>query len=122
MTRTALPRIATGILACALAGLAGFAAPAATALASTRVPVLTAISASHHRKFDRIVFTFSGGVPGRRGARYVSQLPGGASAPEVAGRAKLLVTFRGTLGKDARGLPTYGPAARSYALPGVMQV
>jgi hypothetical protein len=122
MSGSALPRIGAALLVCALVGLPGFAAPQETALAGTRVPVLTAISASHHRSYDQVVFTFAGEVPRHRTARYVSQVPGGTTAPEIAGRARLLITFLRTSAKGSNGLPTYGPAARTYALPGVIQV
>ena len=58
-------------------GPAGPAIAAAAAPASTPVPVLVALSATHHRGYDQLVFTFSGALPRHSTARYVSRLPGG---------------------------------------------
>jgi hypothetical protein len=115
-------RAAAGILA--LTGLAVLAAPSAGALASTPIPVLTAISAAHYGTYDQLVFQFAGALPARHNARYVSQLPATASGPAVSavGNALLLVTFSPAIGTDNLGHLTYGPAQRTYALPGVIQV
>jgi Double-GTPase 2 len=127
MTTTGLvPRLRAGASVLVLGGvaalsLAGPAIRAAAAPASTPVPVLVALSASHQRDYDEVVFTFSGALPRHYTARYVSRLPGG---PELSSgrRSRLLVTFSRATGKNGRGLSAYGPASRSYALPGVMQV
>ena len=94
---------------------------AAAAPASTPVPVLVALSASHHGGYDELVFTFSGALPRRSAPHYVSGISGGP-ALSSGRRSRLLVTFSGATGKNSRGLSAYGPASRSYALPGVMQV
>jgi hypothetical protein len=52
-------------------------------------------AAARHPGYDRLVFTFRGGVPKRHTVRYVSQViadPSGLPV-NVAGSAKLLVTF-----------------------------
>ena len=66
MTATGLvSRLRAGARVLVLAGVAGSAwpapaIPAAAAPASTPVPVLTALSATHHRGYDQLVFTFTG--------------------------------------------------------------
>jgi hypothetical protein len=124
MTQPAMRRLrpAAGVLA--LAGIAGLAAPASTALASAGVPVLTAIHAGHRHGYDQIVFQFAGGLPARRSVSYVAGLPGSGAGTlaSVVGRARLLVSFSGASGRDSQGNAAYGPARRSYALRGVIQV
>ena len=109
----------------ALAGLGALAAPAAAAAAAhSPGPVLTAIRATHHRGYDQVVFQFSGPLPARRQARYVSRLPARPSgAPaSVAGRAGLLVSFARAGGRRHQIGFAADPADRAYALPGVLQV
>jgi len=115
-------RAAVGVLA--LAGLTVLAAPPARALAATPVPVLTSISAAHYVNYDQLIFHFAGALPARHTAGYVSQLPATGPGPGVtaAGSALLLVTFSPASGIDSQGHLTYGPAQRTYALPGVIQV
>ena len=70
---------------------AATAAPTATPVA----PVLTQITAAHHPGYDRLVFTFRGGVPSQHTVQYVSQViadPSGLPV-SVVGNAKLLVRF-----------------------------
>ena len=104
-------------------GLAGQAATAAVS-ASAPVPVLTAITATHHPGHDQLVFRFVGGVPARRTLRYLSRLPANGTATPVsaAGPAMLLVSFSHATGLNGQGQAAYGPAQRSFALPGVIQV
>lgn len=108
----------------ALLGLAVLAVPAATALAASRVPVLTAIHATHHRGYDQLVFQFAGLLPAHRSARYVSRISGGGSRPPVpvVGSARLQVSFSPVSGRSHRGLAIDRPAERTYALPGLIQV
>ncbi|HTT54723.1 MAG TPA: hypothetical protein VMH35_25295 [Streptosporangiaceae bacterium] len=112
------------------AGIAGLAAPAAAAPAAAApagapVPVLVALGATQHARYDKLVFTFASALPRHYSARYVSRLPGG---PELsaARRSRLLITFSRATGRPAPGAhgasTTYGPAARSYPLPSIMQV
>ena len=117
---TVRPALRAGALILAgtvLAGTGGLAAPAAASRASTPVPVLTSISAVHKHRYDQLVFQFAGALPAYRSVRYVTQLADGAVT--VAGRARLLVSFRKPPG---RNLTVRGPARLSYALPGVIQV
>jgi hypothetical protein len=113
-----------GVLVSALAGVSALASPAAAALASTPTPVLTAIHATHHQTYDRLVFQFAHGLPARHSVRFVSQLPLSSSGSPVSivGRALLLVSFADASGRDNGGRVAYGPARRSYDLPGVIQV
>jgi Double-GTPase 2/Sporulation and spore germination len=112
-----------GVLSAALAGVSALTSPATAALASTPTPVLTAIDATHHRTYDRLVFQFAQGLPARHSARFVSQLPLSSSGSPVSivGRALLLVSFSEASGGQS-GKVAYGPARRSYDLPGVIQV
>jgi hypothetical protein len=119
-------KIRAAALALAIAGAGGLlGAPAAGALASpTTTPTLVAIRAAHHPGFDRLVFEFRGGLPAQHTARYVSQViadPSGKVVPLV-GSARLLVRFFAATGHDAHGHLTYGPARRTYSLPGLIQV
>ncbi len=114
-------------LVLALAGVGGLAAPAVTAAAApaaTSVSVLTGIRAAHHPGYDRLVFEFSGGVPAQRTVRYVTKVVNDFSGRtvRVSGSAKLLVRFSPAAGHDSAGHSTYGPARRTYALPGLIQV
>ncbi len=102
----------------------GGTATAATATAATPAPVLTAIRAAHHPGFDRLVFQFRGGVPAQRKAAYVKHVVAdGSGLPvRIVGNAKLLVRFHPANGHNNQGTITYGPARRTYALPGIIQV
>lgn len=127
-------RLLAGVIALLLAALgtlAGLGLPAASASAAAARPaghspgpVLTAIRVAHHRGYDQVVFQFSGPLPARRRARYVSRLPAGSSGAPVSvnGRARLLVSFT-RAGRRGRHIGVaVGPASRAYALPGVFQV
>lgn len=124
MARPARSRLRAALGVLALAGLAVLAAPPAGAMASTPLPVLTAISAAHYQGYDQLTFQFAGALPARHSARYVSALPATGLGPGVsaAGNALLLVTFSPASGIDSTGHLTYGPAQRTYSLPGVIQV
>src|SRR5437660_12815637 len=91
--------------ALALAAIGGLAAPAAAsagARAARAVPTLTAIRAAHHPGFDRLVFRFSGPLPGHRTVRYVRTVIGDASGRPVlvVGNARLEVRFSPASGHD----------------------
>lgn len=121
-------RLRLGALMVALAGLISLVIPALTASAGTSAqqtgPTLAEIRAAHHPGYDRLVFEFRGGLPAHRSARYVSRVIADPSGKlvRVVGSAKLLVRFSGATGHDANGRITYGPTARTYALPGLIQV
>jgi hypothetical protein len=123
MARAARSRLGA-VVVLALAGLSGLALLPARALADTPVPVLTSISAAHVGNQDQIVFQFAGALPVWHNARYVSQYPtSGSAAPVTAvGSALLMVTFSPASGTDSQGDLSYGPARRTYSLPGVIQV
>jgi len=115
-------RLPVSALVLALAGLAGFAVPAAAAAAaSAPIPVLLGLSAAHYRTHDQLVFSFAGALPRRWRARYISRLPSGPQ-PAAAGNARLLVTFSRATGKEGQGTAAYGPIRRTYSLPGLIQV
>lgn len=96
----------------------------ATAAAAPVAPVLTQIRAAHHTGYDRLVFTFEGGVPSQHTVRYVSQVIGDPSGlpVSVVGSAKLLVRFAPAAGHNDQGRVTYGATSRTFALPGIIQV
>ena len=124
MARPVLRLLRSGVPVLALAGLAAVAAPAAGTLASAPAPLLTAISATHYRNYDQLVFQFAGTLPAHHSARYVSHLPSGSpgSPVSVVGSALLLVSFSGAAGQGSVGSVASGPIQRSYALPEVIQV
>lgn len=111
---------------CSLVGVAtGVSAATGGAAASTvagvRVPVLVNITAGHHPGYDRVVFRFSGGLPSRRDARYVSRLiadPSGRRI-QIAGRAILRVTLFPAAAHTESGVIS-APARMTFALPNVM--
>ncbi|GIH95785.1 GerMN domain-containing protein [Planobispora siamensis] len=96
---------------------------AAEQSARPTVPTLVDVRAAHHPGLDRLVFEFRGPVPARYSARYVKQLIGDPSGRPVraVGDALLKVRFTKATGHDGNGA-TYGPARRTYSLPGVVQV
>jgi hypothetical protein len=102
------------------AATAGTAAAAAVPLA----PTLTGISAGHYFGHDTLVFQFRGGVPTHYNAWYVPRVTADPSGlpVNVIGSALLQVTFSPTAGHNAKGIVTYGPAQRTYALPELIQV
>jgi Double-GTPase 2/Sporulation and spore germination len=124
MAPVARSRLRTALGLLGLTGLAVLAAPPAGAQASGPVPILTGVSAAHYQGYDQLTFTFAGALPSRHSARYVSALPGTGQGPAVTavGNALLLVTFSPASGTNSAGHLTYGPAQRTYSLPGVIQV
>lgn len=102
--------------------------PAASALARTAAAAppttLIAIRAAHHPGYDRLVFEFRGRLPEQRSARYVSRVIADPSGKvvRVAGSARLLVRFFAANGHKQDGQSSYGPARRTYPLPGIIQV
>jgi hypothetical protein len=94
---------------------------------ATTVPTLVGIRASHHARhqhdpgYDRVVFTFTGGLPSTRSVRYVSQLIADPSGLPVlvAGRAILQVTVSPANAHDSHGNATV-PSSVAFALPNVM--
>ena len=123
-----MPSIRAITTSLAVAGLAGaLAVPAGSALASTPATsptTLVAIRAAHHTGHDRLVFQFSGRLPAHRSVRYVSRVIGDPSGKvvRVSGSARLLVRFFAASGHKANGQSSYGPARRTFALPGFIQV
>ncbi|MEV0625291.1 AMIN-like domain-containing (lipo)protein [Nonomuraea wenchangensis] len=115
------PLIATAMVA-ASTGL--LAVPAQAVQRPAATPVLVGVRAAHHDGLDRLVFEFRGRVPAQRDIRYVSELiaDGSGRPVNVAGNALLQIRFGQAVGHDRRGDVTYGPARRTYALPGVIQV
>jgi hypothetical protein len=101
------------------------AAASTTASVPTAGPAtLVAIRAAHHTSYDRLIFEFSGRLPAHRSVRYVSKVvadPSGQVVP-VSGGARLLVRFLPANGHTPDGRSSYGPARRTLALPGVVQV
>lgn len=124
-------KLRSALAAFALIGLGIGTMTAATAGAATATPVavpvapvLTQVTAAHHPGYDRLVFTFKGGVPSTHTVRYVPQVTADPSGLPVnlVGSAKLLVLFTPAAGHNDMGQVTYGPATRAFALPGVIQV
>src|SRR5262249_41539615 len=107
---------ATALAVPAFCGL--LSAPAmAAGRPSQPPPKLTSIRAAHHQGFDRLVFQFSGGLPGQRTVKYVSKViaDGSGKVVPVFGAARLLVVF-------SAAAVVQNLTERSFALPGVLQV
>lgn len=104
------------LLPALVAGCGTDIAPAAAPV----VPTMVGIRAAHHPGFDRLVFTFNGGLPTTRKVAYVPQLLGDASGlpVRIAGRAILRITFSPAKAHTAAG-PTV-PARIAFPLPNVM--
>ncbi len=122
-------RFRAAVIAFALIGIsAGTITTATTGAAATVkapvTPTLTQITAAHHPGYDRLVFTFSGKVPAQHSVRYVKQVVADPSGKvlNVVGNAKLLIRFSPATGHTSKGVVTYGPTRRTYALPGIIQV
>ncbi len=96
--------------------------PPRNARTATSAPRLVGVTAASHPGFDRVVWTFTGGLPARRAA-YVPRLLGDASGLPVrlAGDAVLQVTMSGADAHDAAGNST---AARRLVLglPNVIEL
>ena len=116
------PAAVVAALPLALAPGAAVAPSGEAPTAATHGPRLVAVRAAHHPGFDRVVFEFSGGLPGARAA-YVRSLVGDASGlpVRVAGRAVLRVVMTGAEAHDGSGAPT-APTRVAHALPGVLTV
>lgn len=115
--------IAAMVSVASLGGLFGTSAATASTTAKPDVPTLVAIRAAHHLGFDRLVFEFTGGVPGQRSVAYVSKvIAESGKTVRVVGSATLLVRFFAASGHNDSGQVTYGPLHRTYALPGLIQV
>ena len=122
-------RVRAAAMMLAFVGLSAGTITAATAGAAAGAPIpvaptLTQISAEHHSGHDTLVFQFRGGVPAHYSARYVSKViadPSGLPV-NVVGSALLQVRFSSAAGHNAKGVVTYGPAQRTYALPELIQV
>ncbi|MEV4805336.1 GerMN domain-containing protein [Nonomuraea sp. NPDC049421] len=114
------PLIATAMVASAT----GLLAVPAQATQQAATPTLVDVRAAHQPGLDRLVFEFSGRAPAQRDVRYVSRLIADGSGRPVSavGDALLQVRFRPADGHNRQGRPTYGPARKTYALPGVIQV
>jgi Sporulation and spore germination len=113
-------RLVLLVVACLVALAAPAVAPAAAA-APAPPPLLTAVRASHHPGFDRIVFDFLGGVPASRSARYVTTLTADPSGfpITIAGRAILEVSFFEARGRKLDGTDT-APNRTVFDLPNVL--
>ncbi|MGP3915952.1 AMIN-like domain-containing (lipo)protein [Nonomuraea sp. 10N515B] len=114
------PFIATAAAASAM----GLLAVPAQATQQAAIPTLVGIRAAHHYGLDRLVFEFRGRAPAQRDVRYVTKLiaDGSGHTVNAVGSALLQVRFGQADGHDDNGKVTYGPARRTYALPGVIQV
>lgn len=106
------------LLPALLAG--GGTAARAAAPAAPVVPTLVGIRAAHHPGFDRVVFTFAGGLPTSRKVAYVPRLLGDASGlpVRIAGRSVLRIAFSPAKAHDAAGATV--PARTAFPLPNVM--
>ncbi|MGH9280180.1 MAG: AMIN-like domain-containing (lipo)protein [Acidimicrobiales bacterium] len=78
------------------------------------VPVLTAIRSAHHDGYDRVVFEFTGPLPGAVSVRYVDRViaDGSGNAVTVAGQAFLQVRFEEAQAHTDAGAPTVANRTR----------
>jgi hypothetical protein len=100
------------------------ASASASAGSASSAPVLTSIRAARHPGFDRLVFQFRGRVPAHRSATYVKHVraDGSGHLVRIKGKAKMLVRFYFANGHNDHGTSTFGPARRTFNLPGIIQV
>ncbi len=115
-----------GSICLSLALVAGGAPASATAPtrlpAEVATPQLVAVRAASHSGFDRVVWTFRGGLPERRSARYVGQLLGDGSGLPIrtAGEAIVEVSM---IGADAHnGATVTAPGRVVTGLPNAIEV
>jgi hypothetical protein len=84
------------------------------------VPLLTDIRSAAHpdQGYDRIVFDFTGALPGYE-VRYVDEVRGDPSdlPVHVPGRRFLQITFRPAQAHTDTGAPTGAPRAKTFAYP-----
>jgi hypothetical protein len=98
----------------------------AAARATTEMPVLVGVRATHQRNVDRIIFELQGGLPDAVVADWVDQVTQDGSGRRVAvqGTAFLQVSLQGVLGHELSEpmAPTYGPRSRAFDLPNVTHI
>jgi hypothetical protein len=98
----------------------------AAAHATTGMPVLVGVRATHQRNVDRIIFELQGGLPDAVVVDWVDQVTQDGSGRRVAvqGNAFLQVSLQGVLGHELSEplRPTYGPRSRAFDLPNVTHV
>jgi hypothetical protein len=102
------------LISAALVTPAAFATGGAATAATS--PTLTGIRAAHHPGYDRVVFDFTGGLPGMNRLDYVSKASGADGVPHAIGGRAILHVYM-----SAGGTPT-APAKVAFALPNVMSV
>jgi hypothetical protein len=124
-TRLLAPVLALVLAPALVATPTGGAAPPAAARpnadAARQNPVLVDVRAAHRDGVDRVVFEFSGGLPGHQVA-YVDRLfaDGSGRRVHVAGRALLRVRFEPAQAHTDDGSPTGAPRRVALPLPNVM--
>lgn len=112
------------VLITAIGSTTASASASASAGSASSAPVLTSIRAARHPGFDRLVFQFRGRVPAHRSATYVKHVraDGSGHLVRIKGKAKMLVRFYFANGHNDHGTSTFGPARRTFNLPGIIQV
>ena len=115
--------LAAAVAACAALTSAVTGNAAARATSTSGPSTVVAVRAAQHPGFDRLVFQFRGGLPVRREVRYVPRVLGGGSGEpiQLAGAAKLQVSFRTARANDGAGHPTV-PYHTAYALKSIHEV
>jgi hypothetical protein len=85
-------------------------------------PELVSVQAVERKGYDRVVFTFAGGLPGYR-VRYVPEVADQAGRPlALRGEAFLAVTFEPARAHDTGGEPTVSTATLTPGSPALRQV
>jgi hypothetical protein len=101
--------------------------PTSKVRSTTPPPELVNVTAGHDiadgLSFDRVVFEFTGGLPGYT-AQYVNQVlkPGQGTAMALAGQAFFQIVLTPAAAHDAAGQPTVTSPADGGGLPAIRQI
>jgi hypothetical protein len=97
-------------------------APVERARATRPPPELVSVRTARRQGYDRVLFTFRGGMPGYR-VRYATSVRDEAGRPlALQGGTSLAVAFEPALARDPGGASTFQPATITTGYPRLRQV